>query len=162
MPNVILSIDPGKSGAIAAIKGGKIMLLKLAPTISSGRGKKLDITEMNKIIESLKKDHDLKAYIEKVHSMPKQGVASSFAFGKGYGYWIGLLAAHKIPFIEITPQAWKKKALAGTDKSKGAAILRVKQMFPDIDMKPGRRVKDHDGMADAVLIGIAGAMETWN
>ena len=48
------------------------------------------------------------AMIEKVHSMPKQGVASSFTFGKGYGFLLGCLTALEIPFEYVTPQKWQR------------------------------------------------------
>jgi hypothetical protein len=48
------------------------------------------------------------AVIEKVHSMPSQGVSSSFTFGKNYGFLRGCLTAAGIPFEEVTPQVWMK------------------------------------------------------
>ena len=51
-------------------------------------------------------------FIEKVHSMPGQGVASMFNFGKGYGIWIGILAALKISKTLVTPQEWKKEMMS--------------------------------------------------
>ena len=46
------------------------------------------------------------ALIEKVHSMPGQGVASTFKFGMNYGQWIGILTALQIPYSTITPKKW--------------------------------------------------------
>ena len=40
---------------------------------------------------------DVLAVLENVHSMPKQGVSSSFCFGEGKGIWEGILAALKFP-----------------------------------------------------------------
>ena len=48
------------------------------------------------------------AVIEKVHSMPRQGVASSFKFGMGYGGLRMALIASHIPFEEVTPQVWQR------------------------------------------------------
>ena len=48
------------------------------------------------------------AMIEQVHSMPKQGVASSFKFGRHYGFLLGVLTALGIPYQTVTPQKWQK------------------------------------------------------
>ena len=70
--------------------------------------------------------------------MPKQGVSSSFKFGKGYGFLRGCLIAAGIPFEEVTPQAWQK-ALEIPKKSKSETKAQFKnrlkalaqQWFPD-------------------------------
>ena len=46
--------------------------------------------------------------VERVHSMPRQGVKSMFTFGENYGHWVGILAALKIPYNLITPIVWMK------------------------------------------------------
>ena len=49
--------------------------------------------------------------LEKVASMPRQGVKSVFTFGKNAGYWLGVMEALQIPVIEITPEKWQKTVL---------------------------------------------------
>src|SRR5437879_165134 len=44
------------------------------------------------------------AAVELNHSMPKQGVSSTFLLGRGMGMWEGLLAALRIPYQFIPPQ----------------------------------------------------------
>lgn len=160
MVGIIIGIDPGIQGGICAIEGSRIVLIQKSPRIKLNRKWTFDGCEMSKILRSLL-HLDPKVYIEKVGSMPKQGVTSSFNFGQGYGAWQGMFYALEIPFEFVTPQAWKKKVLAGTDKSKGAAILKAKQLFPKIDLKPGRLITDHDGMADALCIAVFGGTKTW-
>ena len=91
-------------------------------------------------------------YVEKVHSMPKQGVASTFKFGMGYGVIIGICDALGLPYRLVTPQAWKKQVLAGTTKDKDAAISFVRRAYPHVNLTPGAKRKPHDGMADALCI----------
>ena len=92
------------------------------------------------------------AAVELVHSMPKQGVASTFTFGKGCGEVLGVLTALEAVIHEPTPQAWKKVMMAGTDKSKDAAIQVAENLFPEIQLIPkGCRVPN-DGMAEALLL----------
>ncbi|AFY60102.1 holliday junction resolvasome, endonuclease subunit [Synechococcus sp. PCC 6312] len=91
--------------------------------------------------------------IEKVHSMPGQGVSSTFKFGQGYGAILGIAAALSIPTELVTPQAWKKTVLAGTAKDKDAAIDYCRRMFPQVSLLPGPRCrKPHDGLADSLCI----------
>lgn len=90
--------------------------------------------------------------IEKAQAMPGQGVTSMFNYGKGFGLILGVCEALGIPYRLITPQAWKKLVLAGTAKDKDAAINFVRRAYPGVDLTPGRKVKPHDGMADAVCI----------
>ena len=75
------------------------------------------------------------AVIEAVHSFPKQGVRSVFTFGQGYGQWLGILAAHEIPYIQVSPQKWMKyyKPLS-TDKKERKDQLKhlAQQRFPNL------------------------------
>jgi crossover junction endodeoxyribonuclease RuvC len=89
--------------------------------------------------------------IEKVGAMPKQGVASVFTFGYGFGVWIGALAALEIPYQLVTPQAWKKLLMAGEPKEKDASRVVARRMWPSQTEESLSRKKDH-GRADAALL----------
>jgi crossover junction endodeoxyribonuclease RuvC len=100
---LFIGIDPGASGAIAVIDefGAYVADLKLK-----------DATERD--IWVWVEDHcnqtaDVHAAVELVHSMPKQGVASSFKFGFSAGFLRGLLVASAIPFVVVSPQRWQKE-----------------------------------------------------
>ena len=72
-----LGIDPGMSGAWAIITGRKI--------ISVCRAKDKTGAEIKDWLRvQVIANPDMTAAIEQVHSMPKQGVASSFKFGMSY------------------------------------------------------------------------------
>lgn len=94
--------------------------------------------------------------IEKVHSMPKQGVASSFKFGVNYGIAKGVVGClSPAPRVElVTPQAWKKLILAGMnrDDQKQAAIDYCTRAFPGVDLVQKGCRKPHDGIADALCL----------
>lgn len=89
-------------------------------------------------------------YIERVHSMPKQGVASSFNFGMGYGLWQGIVAGLGWSMELVTPQQWMKVMMAGQLRGKDPARARAQELWPHA-MYYFERVKDH-GRADAALI----------
>ena len=92
--------------------------------------------------------------IEKVHSMPRQGLASTFKFGKGYGQILGVLSTLEIPYVLVTPQQWKKIILNGYPKGdKTASIQYCKAKYPNVSLtKSSRATKDNDGIADAICI----------
>ncbi len=146
-----IGIDPGLSGAVAVLSAGRAAIVFDVPTIAVGKKREYNVPEMADILRCWRPDH---VYIEKVHSMPKQGVASSFNFGKGFGLWLGIVAALEIPHTLVTPQRWKGKMLDGQRKGKGDARLRATQLFPELAGSL-TRVKD-DGRAEALLIAAYG------
>jgi len=151
----IIGIDPGLSGGICVLDpNGDIETLITTPVIKMKTKKEHDTHAMSKIFrDQIVKGRYPAIFLETVHAHPKQGVVSMFNFGKGYGMWIGIAHALLFPLYHVRPQEWKKEMLKGTDKSKGAAIIKCKEMVPDINLKRTDRSKiDHDGMAEAYLI----------
>lgn len=143
-----IGIDPGFKGAIAIIaEEGEVKIID-SPTLMVGTKKEHHVPEMMRILAPY--IFDTVAAIEKVHSMPKQGVASAFTFGKGYGLWLGLLAAMGIPHEEVTPQKWQGAMMDGMKRGKDAARLRAMQLFPQLSEQ--LKYKVNDGRADALLI----------
>lgn len=115
----IIGIDPGSSGAIAALIPGLY-----APDVY-----KLANTEAD--IAAWLSEHDSGfAFVESVHAMPKQGVSSCFRFGQSYGFLRGLLIAMRIPFEEVTPQKWQKELGCLTKGDKNVSKARAQQLFP--------------------------------
>lgn len=89
--------------------------------------------------------------LERVGAMPKQGVNSMFHFGENYGFIQGLLTAYSIPYELVTPQKWKKEFQITGDKN--SSIDVCKRLFPYVNLRKTERCKkDHDGMAEALLM----------
>jgi crossover junction endodeoxyribonuclease RuvC len=149
---VYIGIDPGKTGALAIIRdnGEKALVYD----VDTGSGPELvRVLEeaQEKSVEDLLlgiADHT-RAAVEKVGSMPKQGVASSFSFGYSAGVIEGVLCASLIPFEFVRPQEWKK-AFNLLGKEKGEARDVARRLFPSL-LADLRRVKDC-GRADALLM----------
>jgi crossover junction endodeoxyribonuclease RuvC len=123
-----LGIDPGKAGGVCSLGDtGDILTVSRMPDTES------DIADW---FASWSQSNCF-AVIEKVHSFPGQGVASSFTFGRGYGGLRMALICHGIPFEEVTPRVWQK-ALGITKRrdseTKGAFKNRLKgkaqELFP--------------------------------
>lgn len=140
----VIGIDPGQQGGIAYITDHHAEAVPMPLS-----GKEINGHEVAEILKT--KAIEL-VVVEKVHSMPKQGVASTFKFGMGYGMILGVLEALKLPYRMVTPQGWKGLILAGTAKDKDAAVNFVRRAYPGIDLTPGAKRVPHDGMADALCI----------
>jgi len=115
-----IGIDPGVSGAISVIdnNGKQIAFIKNKET--------------ERDVQEFLNSHNMAyfAVIEKVHSMPAQGVASSFKFGKSYGFLRGILVASGIPFEGVSPQKWQKVMECRTGGDKNVSKARAQQLFP--------------------------------
>ena len=148
---MIIGIDPGQTGAVAILYGDSGVTIWDTPTeiVKKGKGTKTEYlpAEMAALLYVL--PSGCHCYLEKVGAMPGQGVTSMFNFGKGYGLWIGILAALNIPYTLVTPQAWKKDIMAG-QSDKDAARGRAQQLFPKVASQLSR--KKDIGRADALLI----------
>lgn len=148
-----IGIDPGISGAVAAIYRDRLPEVHDMPTAHDGRRRQLLMTGLASLIRDLMTAEPglaPSAVLEKVHSHPRQGVASTFTFGRAAGGAEGILAAFGIPYTLVTPQAWKKRMLAGAPKGKQASVVRAAQLFPDL-VDQFQRKKDHN-RADALLL----------
>lgn len=148
---IYLGIDPGLDGAMAAIYEDGSTITSDTPSAKDGKKRRYQIAVMVQEIRNLQVILDMsriRACIERVHSMPKQGVASSFTFGEGFGLWQGILAGLGIPFDLVTPQAWKKALMDGQAKEKDASRIVAQRLFPSAEL----HLKKHHGRADALLI----------
>lgn len=154
----IVGIDPGFGGAIAWIVVDEVQTIRM-PVLQidrSGKHKReLDLSTIVKLFEGLSLNTRLLklfVYIENVHSMPKQGVSSAFAFGKGFGAILGILTTLKIPYTLISPQQWKKELRV--PKGKDAARARASQLLPQGSDQWS--LKKDEGRAEAALIAYYG------
>jgi len=137
-----IGVDPGKTGSIA--------IISLAETLVYDFEDPKTLTALR-----VARDHyNCMALVEKVNSMPKQGVASSFKFGTSYGIIRGWLEALGIRYELITPGKWWKQvsdsAPKGDDK-KTAALELARRLFPELAATHLTRKKDHN-RAEALLI----------
>lgn len=149
----ICGIDPGLTGGIAFIAGDFISSKRVPIlTLDKGKTKKryLDAWGIMRMLSDQEPDH---IFIEKQQAMPKQGLASTFATGFGYGLYIGLLVASRIPYTEISPVRWKRDLQVPSDKD--AARKRASEILPAASEL--WQLKRDDGLAEAALIAYWGA-----
>lgn len=143
MTRCILAIDPGASGALAFYfpdAPGRVAV----EDMPVANGQVCGVTLAAKIEQFAPTD----AIVELVGAMPGQGVSSMFNFGRAVGVVHGVLAASRVPFIQVTPSAWKRRM--GLPAEKEAARARALQLFPAVAASFARK-KDH-GRAEAALL----------
>lgn len=143
----IMGIDPGISGAVAFYFPDQRAGISAydVPIV----GKEINASALFDLIHQYAPDL---AVIEIVHSMPKQGVASSFNFGMSYGIAKGVVGSLHIPTINVAPTKWKKHFGLTADKEQARALAISTWPFSE----HFRRKKDN-GRAEAALLALYGA-----
>lgn len=150
----VVSIDPGKKGAIAVFEDGKFKYYKKMPLI----GTEVDFKELYKILHPCNYDDDVYYVLEytKVnYSGGKSQIASS---SMQLGCILGYLSIFEKPWYVVPPNKWQKYVCKGIDKTgntKLTSYMAFQRLFPDlIDMvKINAQPKFDDGIVDAILLG---------
>jgi crossover junction endodeoxyribonuclease RuvC len=161
MMNVSIGIDPGLSGAIAAISAGSLEVLEVMDTpIITSEGKRLyDIGGMSSAIRHMSLFGGAVVILEQAQAMPGQGVSSTFATGRGFGIWEGVLSALDVPYRTVRPSVWTKKVLAGTPGGgKTRSLQFAMRIFPGAEITPKGRRKPSDGRSDALCLAYYGTV----
>ena len=148
-----IGIDPGKKGYACLYNTGCPSYVYY-PLFD---GKRLN-REMITVLKKLSVDHTIMAVVEQVHSMPHQGVASTFSFGTNYGMIIGALEALGIPYSTVTPGKWQVCVCEAVDKASNTKLLHynaARRLLPNMDFRRSERCKTYDdNKVDATLICI--------
>lgn len=141
--SLYIGLDPGKKGAMAIIghsnTTGETYMCKIIPY------------DPQEYIKALKQYNGATVCIEQVHSISKQGIASSFTFGVMYGWLLGMLDTIGVSYQAVSPQKWKKEYGLNSDKAKSIEVCH--RLFPNVELKRTDRCKkDDDGIAEALLL----------
>lgn len=154
-----IGVDPGVEGAVAVVDEGEVISVERFKTITIKVGKKnrssYDVAALLAQFRSLREAFgNSMVFIEQVTSRRKQGVVSMFSMGRGAGLLEMAIASCGFPYQYVTPQAWKKKLMAGfSGGDKDESCIVVNRLFPvamPLIAKP-RKGYDHN-KADAILI----------
>lgn len=142
---IYIGVDPGKKGGVAIIFRDKVSVYpwddgEFVEKMADMRGRANMGAE------------PIIAAVEKVGSMPKQGVVSTFSFGQSFGFILGVLTAFGIPYQLVPPRKWKAEfGLLNTEKQDSVVV--AKRLFPNVSLLPTERCrKESDGMSDALLM----------
>lgn len=141
-----IGLDPGKKGAMAIIghsnTTGETYMCKIIPY------------DPQEYIKALKQYNGATVCIEHVHSISKQGIASSFTFGVRYGWLLGMLDTIGVSYQAVSPQKWKKDfGLLRSEKSMSVEVCQ--HLLPNANLyRTERCKKPDDGMAEAALLAL--------
>ena len=163
--DLILANDPGAKGAIVLFTDqAKIYKIIQTPSYKekTTTGKTSNHVDGIEIVRILKpyKDRIKFAILEKVTSMPKQGVKSMFTFGGNFRVIEGILNAWEIPVHFVKPKEWQNfvgyQNINEKDTKAKSRLLAEKHFGLDSFMVDGKSLIKKDGITDASLIGLYG------
>lgn len=137
MADTHIGIDPGRSGAIAFLRGDEVWTVKLA-----------DHTDRD-VLDALRdaafpNSKRASALLELVGARPDNSRVGAFSFGVSYGSLRMALHAADIRFETVTPQKWQAAMRCLTKGDKNISKAKAQEMFPSI--------KITHAIADALLI----------
>lgn len=170
MSKIFIGIDPGKEGGIVCLPvTGEAILTNQMPVFSQ----EVDGYAVAGTLSGIKDSgFDVIIGLEKVASMPGQGVKSMFSFGFGCGIVEGVIQTLQMPYVKIQPKAWQKVAFEGVAPiykpakptkdgkpanpkidTKAMALVAARRLYPNVNLlaTEGSKVP-HSGIVDALLI----------
>lgn len=147
MTALVLGVDPGLTGAWALLDAsGGFVAVEDLPVIRDGRLAWIDADALSGRLIELRAGRPMRAVVERVHAMPRNGSQAAFSQGATLGSILAALQLVRVSIELVTPAAWKRAAGLAADKR--ASLDRARLLFPDA---PLDRQKDH-GRAEALLI----------
>jgi hypothetical protein len=156
----VIGVDPGARGGLGVLDldaAGAVcgVALHRTPRMAVLRNKRLrdeyDPAAMHaKLIDALDGwplALDAEVALEAQGARPGQGVASSYRTGLGFGLWLGLVVACRVPYRVVQPTVWKRHAgLLGAHKR--VSRLRAQERFPAL----GVVAPADEGPAEGLLL----------
>lgn len=141
---LIIGVDPGLvSGAYGVIDHhGAYVTCGAIPHAD----RRIDVVTWRQLLLHASDRQDVIVALESVHSMPGQGVASTFAFGRAVGAIDAVLDLLQWEVTLAEPRIWKRKM--GLTADKGSSLALARSLWPTA---PLARMKDH-GAAEALLL----------
>jgi crossover junction endodeoxyribonuclease RuvC len=148
---ITLGIDPGLTGAVAALDvDGNFLWVRDTPTAKVTKTKSEYLESAMAQMLGACEDTIDHVWIETQQSMPKQGVASTFKTGVGYGIWLGIIAAYGLPHTAVRATEWKKELGIPPKSDKDVSRAYAQRLHPSSADQLERKL-DH-GRADAICI----------
>lgn len=145
-PPYVIGVDPGLTGAIAIVDQAHQLVAVYDMPVGDGAVSAHQLA----VLGNWDDPRYGPAVIEDVHSMPKQGVSSSFGFGRSKGVVEGVMAMARRPLVYVSPSVWKRRM--GLSKDKGASRQRAVELWPE--WAASFKLVKHDGRAEAALIAL--------
>ena len=139
---MFVGIDPGWSGGIAYILGDAyhaVALKNMTPA---------DIVDwMESRLHNVRR-----VALEKVHTMPGQGIRSAGSFMHCAGLLEGILAAAHVSYILVSPQRWQRDMGLIVPSSKKLTQVQKKNINKEMAQSLFPALKVTHATADALLL----------
>lgn len=152
---VVISADPGTTGAVAALCSVRGLLeITRVPVVNRGRGERkvnfVDASALRSILREWSHRHrfaadEVQTVMERTHAGPQMGGSAVLQMGHAAGVIEGVLSCmFAVPEL-VEPREWKR--MFNLSAKKGESVKVVQRLYPDA---PSRLAHDK---AEAVLIG---------
>ena len=139
----VVGVDPGLTGAMAALNGAGVALFDLPVSKGELDGYALcaELVLANEI------DPIDAVFVEETHAMPKNGSKANYSQGFSFGSIVTAVRIAKLPLHRVAPSTWKTKmGLRG--KTKEASRHLAAELWPLAEF----RLVKHHNRAEAALI----------
>lgn len=152
---VFLGVDPGVSGAIAAIGPGGVKLADIPTLEIPGTGRTKRVVHGYALAQLLRQmvpaEEAALVILEDVHAMPSgmSGSGANTSLMHSKGVIEGVLSVLRLDVKPVFSQRWKRHYGLDADKLKTLEVAR--SLYPGVAQSHLARVKDH-GRADALLM----------
>lgn len=155
-----MGCDPGSRGAIVLSNKSKDVIWFPVPLFKDSL---IDLHRFAELIRDIKNSCEIEhCVLENVHSIPGASAKSNFNFGRAFGIAELALAENKIPYTLIEPKKWQMnlfqgipeiKRLDGKRDTKAMALLAIKRLYPNLELRRTTRCKNPDeGLIDALCM----------
>jgi hypothetical protein len=148
---MIIGVDPGKAGGMAALCGGRLLDAWRMPLTADG--KQVDAHGVRDLLDAIASPNDSVIALEHLHAMPMNGSVASFSLGFSVGVVTGVALGAGYSLRLTRPQEWKRLVGLPPGSDKGASRARASELFP-AQRDLWKLVRD-DGVAEAALIAEA-------
>jgi crossover junction endodeoxyribonuclease RuvC len=142
-----IAVDPGLTGAIAAIDdNAQLVLCADLPVIRDNKLSWIDSNDLTGLFLECLQGRPARITLERSQAMPRQGVSSTFTTGVVMGSILAACQRIAVPLTLVTAAVWKR--FMGLDSQKAGSLDKARLLFPTADLD---RKKDHN-RAEACLM----------
>lgn len=150
-----IGVDPGNSGALAAIDPimGRLAILDMPVRTFGATANRREVNAAS-VAQWFNRHPPSVVYLEEVWGLKGDGGVNGFTFGDGYGVIRGVAAGLECDLVKVRATIWKARMKVNSDKDWSRE--RASQLFPSA-AEFFQRKKD-DGRAEAALIAFYGIL----
>lgn len=144
---IFIAIDPGLTGAIAAVDDdAQLVLCADLPVIRDNKLAWIDSNDLTGLFLECLQGRPARITVERSQAMPGQGVSSTFTTGCVLGSILAACQRIHAPLTLVTAALWKRSM--GLDSSKSVSLDKARLLFPTAELD---RKKDHN-RAEALIL----------